>query len=74
MRRNPGEFFRPAIPPYVAVDHYLNGALTIVMGHWVDADGREIAAEVSTGSARRRLFDLSPLPAAPAFKPIEDGR
>ena len=37
-------------------------------------DGREIAAEVSTGSARRRLFDLSPLPAAPAFKPIEDGR
>ncbi|MFN0183024.1 MAG: hypothetical protein ACKVQR_04310 [Aquabacterium sp.] len=74
MRRNRGEYFRPAVPPYAVVDNYLNGAVVLIVGHWVNEDGREIAAEVSGTTARRRLTDLSPIPPCPAFKPIEDGR
>jgi hypothetical protein len=72
MRPRPGEHFRPAVPPYAAIDNSLGGAVVLVLGHWLDARGREVAAEVATMAQRRRLLDLRPIPPAPAFQPFED--
>ena len=72
MKLRPGEFLRPATPSFPAIDAEMGGVVVEVIGHVVDANGREIAAVVSTMVSRRALTDLRPLPAAPAFRPVED--
>lgn len=69
-----GEFFRPAVPPYAARDRSLANAVVLVIGHWVNADGREVAAQVISMATRRSLLDLAPIPAAPHFVPFGDER
>jgi hypothetical protein len=66
------EFFRPAIPPYPACDPRAQHAIVLVLGHWVDAHGRELGVQVIGTSQRRRLFNVAPLPPLPAFEPAED--
>lgn len=68
------EYFRPATPPYAARDSRANGAIVLVLGHWVDSRGREIAVQVAATSQRRSLMDVAPLPPAPAFQPIEEAQ
>lgn len=66
------EHFRPAVPPYAARDSRATGAIVLVLGHWLDSRGREIAVQVAGTSQRRGLMDVAPLPPAPQFEPIED--
>lgn len=66
------EHFRAAQPMRVVIDVKLGGAPALLLGHWVDDAGREIAAHVLPLGSRRRLFDIRDLPPAPATKPIGD--
>jgi hypothetical protein len=68
------EHFRPAVPPYAARDTRANHAIVLVVGHWVDERGREIAVQVAATTQRRGLMDVAPLPPSPQFEPIEEQR
>jgi len=68
------EHFRPAIPPYAARDPRANGAIVLVVGHWLDDRGREIAVQVQGTTQRRSVMDVAPLPPLPQFEPVEDAR
>jgi hypothetical protein len=46
----------------------------LVVGHWVDERGREIAVQVAATTQRRGLLDVAPLPRSPQFEPIEEQR
>jgi len=69
-------YFRPATPPYAARDSRAQGAIVLVLGHWLDDHGREIAAQIVPTTQRRRLLDVAPLPLPPVarFEPVEDAR
>jgi hypothetical protein len=70
-----GLSFRPATSPFVMRDATLGGRPVLVLGHWVDAKGREVSAEVVTMAQPRRVTDLRPFSPAPAFQPFgDDGR
>ncbi len=70
-----GLHFRPALPPVPMISKSLGNKPVLVIGHWVDARGREVRAEVVSMASSRPLADLRPFPPAPAFQPFEeDGR
>jgi hypothetical protein len=64
--------FRPLVPPAAMICRSLGNRPVLVIGHWVDALGREVLAEVCTMASTRPLHDLAPAPRAPAFQPFED--
>ena len=64
--------FRPLVPPVPMRSQSLGGEIVLVVGHWVDARGREVRAHAFTMGAARALTDLRPIPPAPAFTPFED--
>lgn len=64
--------FRAAQPPFPMLCASLGNRPVLVIGHWVDARGREVKAEVVSMGSTRALTDLRPFPAAPAFQPFGD--
>lgn len=62
MTLPPGLFFRAMPQPTLMLDANLGHAQVLLIGHWVDADGREVKADVCTFTATRDLHDLRPLP------------
>lgn len=70
-----GLHFRPAVPPVPMISASFGNRPVLLIGHWVDSNGREVKAEVVTLASTRPLSDLRPFPPAPTFTPYgEDGR
>lgn len=70
-----GLHFRPASPPVPMISKSLGDSPVLVIGHWVDGNGREVRAEVVSMASTKPLTDLRPFPPAPAFQPFgDDGR
>ena len=64
--------FAPLQPPQVMWDMTIERPV-LLLGHWVDAKGMPVMAEVATMSSPRQPYQLSALTAPPPPAPVDEG-